>query len=110
MDCLLPGSLLSTCFQYVFSKHTGNFSKYSLKKSSVPILQGPNCGHVTPDIEKACNTVFASNFNHIGIEHSNQADHILLPATEFPEELLCTEEHISSLSVSKSTGADGISA
>ena len=85
-------------------------------QSSVLILQGPNCGHVTSDIEKAniLNTVFASNFNHVGIEHSNWADHMLPPATEFPEELLCTEEQvftlISSLSVSKSTGADGISA
>ena len=92
------------------------FKLLTKKQSSVPILQDPNSGRVTSDIDKAnmLNTVFASNFNHIDIEHLNQTDYTLPPATEFHEEFLCTEEQvftlISSLNISKSTGADGISA
>ena len=53
------------------------------------------------------NPISTSYLKLFCIEHSNRVDHILPPATEFPEVLLCTKEQIftliSSLSVSKSS-------
>ena len=72
--------------------------------------------HVASDIEKASilNNAFALNFNPIDGHNFDQVDFNLQHAMEFPEKLLCTEDQvfvlISSLSVLKSTGADGISA
>ena len=92
------------------------FKLLTKKQSSIPVLQAPDSSLVTSDVEKASilNKAFALNFNPIDGHNFEQVDFNIQPAMEFPEELLCTEDQvfalISSLSVMKSTGADGISA
>ncbi len=86
------------------------------KGASIPVLHVPNSGDVSNDLDKAniLNNQFYSNFNHTPANTPPSSIANQLDPSDYPENMLCSEEQvlslISSLDTTKSTGSDGVSA